>query len=358
MGMSSAALRQAFLISSLMVVPALGQGVVINEIMYHPYSAALKAEDPRLEYIELFNSGQGPVSLAGWQFTQGIEFTFPDTILPAGGYLVVAADVGAFKSAYPGVSNVIGGWTGRLSDSGETITLCSALGATVDEVPYADEGDWGVRELGPVDVGHRGWQWSDQTDGGGKSLELINPGLPNEYGQNWAAGTEVGGTPGRVNSTASADIAPLIEDVMHAPAIPGPADRVTVTARVIDESTQGVTVRLRYRVDRSTYTNANTYPQENPADFGAVTMMDDGAHDDGAPGDGLYGARIPPQPDGTIIEFYVEATDSGGRTRTWPAPSVVDGQSPQVTNALYRVDAALNPLTYWKMGSQPLYTSS
>jgi hypothetical protein len=323
--------------------------------MYHPYSAALKAEDPRLEYIELFNFGQQPESLTGWRFTQGVDFAFPDVVLPGGGYLVVAADVPTFKAAYPGVSNVVGGWTGQLSDSGETITLCNAAGAVVNEVPYADEGDWGVRVLGPLDLGHRGWEWSDDTDGGGKSLELIDPAMPNEYGQNWAASATVGGTPGRVNSVASANIAPMIEDVMHAPAIPGPADPVTVTASVIDQSIAGVTVRLRYRVDRSTYTNANTYPQENIADFSSVTMFDDGAHEDGAAGDGIYGAQIPKQPDGTIIEFFVEATDSGGRTRTWPAPSIVDGQSRQVTNALYRVDASLNPFTYWKVGSQPIY---
>ena len=41
-------------------------------------------------------------------------------------------------------------------------------------------------------------------------------------------------------------------------------------------------------------------------------MLDDGAHGDGRAGDGVFGARIPPQPDGAIIEFYVEATDAEG----------------------------------------------
>ena len=50
--------------------------------------------------------------------------------------------------------------------------------------------------------GHRGWQWSDAHDGGGKSLELINAALPNEFGQNWAASLVDGGTPGRANSVA------------------------------------------------------------------------------------------------------------------------------------------------------------
>ncbi len=80
-----------------------------------------------------------------------------------------------------------------------------------------------------------------------------------------------------------------------------------------------------------------------------------GAHGDGRAGDGVYGAQIPPQADGAIVEFYVEAIDDGGRSRTWPAPSLVDGQWQQVTNALYRVDAALDADTYWQIGGRPLY---
>ena len=347
--------RGLLLLAAVMAFPAWGQGVVINEIMYHPFSAAMNAEDTRLEYIELFNPGLQPVSLTGWQFTQGVEFTFPDTILPAGGYLVVAADVATFQAAYPGVGNVMGGWSGQLSDSGETIQLQDNWGGVVDEVPYADQGDWSVRELGPVDHSHRGWQWRDDHDGGGKSLELLNPGLPNEYGRNWAAGIATGGTPGRRNSVASDNIAPLIVGVQHSPIIPGPGDSVTVVAMIVDEVAQGAVVQLRYRMDHSTYSAADPYPQENQADFAVVTMFDDGSHGDGASGDGWYGTRIPAQPNGAIVEFYVEATDSAGQTRTWPAPSLVEGESRQVTNALYRVDASLDPLAYWKIGSQPLY---
>jgi hypothetical protein len=40
-----------------------------------------------VEFIELYNSGPGAVSLAGWQFTDAVEFTFPNgTSLAAGGY--------------------------------------------------------------------------------------------------------------------------------------------------------------------------------------------------------------------------------------------------------------------------------
>lgn len=335
--------------------PQPGAGVVINEIMYHPYSQTAAAEDPAAEYIELFNSDSSPVNLAGWQLTQGITFTLPDVTLAAGGYLVVAADANALAAVYPGPANVVGDWQGRLGNAGETIELRDAMGVLIDAVPYADSGDWSVRELGPDDYNHRGWQWRNDHDGGGKSLELIDSALPNEHGQNWAASAAVGGSPGQANSVAAGNIAPIIVHAQHTPPVPGPVDPVLITAEVIDESVQGLTVRLRYRIDDSIYVDSESYPQEDANDFIVADMFDDGAHSDGAAGDGLYGVELGPQPDGAVVEFYVEAVDAEGQVRTWPAPSLVDGQPQQVTNALYRVDAAFNPDTYWTIGGEPLY---
>lgn len=354
MRMSVAISVQSILFPLFLVGLCMGQDVVINEIMYCPSPGTGNREDISLEFIEVFNAGSGAVGLEGWQFTRGVDYVFPSITLESKGYLVVAADVIAFKTAYPAVENVIGDWVGRLANSGETIELCDASGVTVDRVSYVDEGDWTLRELGPMELGHRGWQWSDQADGGGRSLSLVNSAMPNEYGQNWTASLVPGGTPGRPNLVADDDIAPMILDVEHSPFIPGPTDAVKVTARVMDEATAGTTVRLRYRVDRSAYTGQNAYPQAVASEFSVMAMSDDGIHDDRA-GDGIYGARIPPHPDGTIIEFYIEAADEGGRMRTWPAPSLVDDQWQQVTNCLYRVDATLDPRIYHQAGNQPLY---
>jgi len=329
--------------------------IIINEIMYYPYSAAIQAEDLRQEYIELFNQGAEAVHLAGWRFSNGVDFNLPDRTIGSGEYLVVAADVNAFKNKYPAVSNVIGGWSGHLSNSGEEVELVDQMGVRIDQVHYADDGDWAVRQLGPLDYFHRGWEWSDQHDGGGKSLELINPALSNEYGQNWAASVSNEGTPGRINSVTAGNIAPIIVDVVHTPIIPRPSDLVTVTARIIDELASGITVTLHYSVDSSAYNNQNTYPHYVAGDYNNLTMFDDGAHSDGAAGDGIYGAQIPAHKDGTIIEFFIRARDAGANTRTWPASSVVDGTPEQVTNALYQVDDSYDPNAHWVPGSQPIY---
>jgi len=327
--------------------------IVISEIMYHPAHSPTAPENLKQEWIELFNRGTQTVNLTGWRFSDGVDLVFPTVSIGAGKYLVVAAEVSTFRAKYPTVANVVGGWTGWLSNSGEKIELVDNAGAVADSVKYADEGDWTVRELGPLDSGHRGWQWSDAHDGGGKSLELISAAMPNEFAQNWAASLVDGGTPGGPGIVPVTDIAPLILDVGQWPMIPGPADAVTVTARVIDEQTTGIAVTVRYRLDSSTYTNQNTYPQFNAASYLAVPMLDDGLHGDQKAGDGVFGGRIPAQQNGKIVEFYVEARDAGGKIRTWPAPSLIDGVPQQVTNALYQVDSSFQPT--WVPGSVPIY---
>ncbi|MBN2592351.1 MAG: lamin tail domain-containing protein [Sedimentisphaerales bacterium] len=329
--------------------------VVITEIMYHPYHPENGPEDIRQEYIELFNRGTEPVSLSGWRISNGVDFKFPDVMLGGREYLVVAADVDIFKAVYPSVNNVIGGWTGRLSNRSEEIEILDDTGVQIDRVPYADEGDWMVRVLGPADRGHRGWIWATEHDGGGQSLELINVNMPNEYGQNWAASDVNGVTPGAVNSVADDNVAPFILDVIHAPIIPKDDDTVLVTARILDELQTNITVTLHYRIDVSVYEDRDIYPHYDPNSYSRLTMFDDGAHGDGAADDRIYGAVIPAQQDGTIIEFYVEARDGASNSRTWPAPSIVDDIPEQVTNALYQVNNSFDGDMFWQPGRQPIY---
>jgi len=331
--------------------------VVITELMYHPASE-LDTE----EYIELYNRDLVPVHLAGWQFADGVDYAFPDVTVQPGEYLIVAADPAVFHASYntPPGTQVVGGWTGSLRNSGETIELVDAFGERVDRVTYADEGDWGTRQLGPTHYGHRGWEWTAGHDGGGKSLELINLALSNNYGQNWAPSVPDGGTPGAANSVAATDIAPMILDVTHFPVIPQPADQVTVTARVVDELTTGVTVTLHYRLDQSTYSRT-VYPPYAGA-YVATAMLDDGLHGDGEAGDGVYGAAVDGTAlrpgglqDGDVVEFYVSAEDAGALSRTWPAPAMVDGSPEQVTNLLFQVDASFDPNHVWNPDDPPVF---
>lgn len=297
--------------------------VLISEIMYHPAS-----EDVREEFLELHNAGATNVNLTAWKFNKGVQFTFPDITLAPNAYVVVAADLAVFTNKYPTVTNVVGGWTGRLSNSREGIELEDAAGIRVDRVDYADEGDWAVRRRGPLDWSHRGWIWFAEHDGGGRSLELINVRFSNNHGVNWAASQIAEGTPGGPNSVARTNIAPVILEILHLPPVPRSSDPVLVTARLLDERGSNVVAALHWRVDGS-----------GPA-FTSLPMFDDGLHDDGAANDGVFAAIIPAQTNNAVVEFYIEATDLDGLTRTWPAPAQdVNGDwLGQVCNALYQVD--------------------
>lgn len=312
------------------------RGLVINEIMYHPAS-----EDPREEFIELHHQGAAPVQLAGWRLTDGVEFVFPHVTIPPGGFLVVAADPDVLRAKYPQVSNVIGPWTGSLSNSREDIRLEDERGVLKDSVTYADEGDWAIRQRGRLDRNHRGWSWLAEHDGQGKSLELINPQLSNGCGHNWQASSLLGGTPGSVNSVFNESIAPLIEAVTHVPVVPRSTDRVQVRARVTGGTGAGRTVEVDYRLDGG------------GGPFATLPMHDDGQEGDLFARDSVYSALLPAQTNSTVVEFYIRAADALGNVRTWPAPAVAsdDGTGPagQVVNALYQVDDSE------QAGTQPLY---
>lgn len=160
------ALRNSILLLALWLsaaVWATDSDIVINEIHYHPND-----NDPRMEYVELYNRGAAEVDLSGWRFSRGIDFTFPPGArLAPDAYLVLASDPG-YLAAQFGISNVTGPFSGQLSNRGEQLRLDNSQGALVDQVRYEDRGDWPVA-----------------PDGAGSSLELLNPHWPNDLPDNW-----------------------------------------------------------------------------------------------------------------------------------------------------------------------------
>jgi hypothetical protein len=316
----------SILLGPLLLAPLAQAEVVINEIMFQPPYAENTPEPLGEEYIELHNTdGVNPVSLDGWALDSGVGYAFAGTVIPAGGFLIVAADPAEFAIKYPAVTaTVVGPWTGRLSNSGEKIRLIDGAGTQIDELTYSDEGDWAVQRRGPLDSGHRGWIWESNADGLGGSLELRNPALTNREGQNWQASALGSETPGAANSAATPDIAPMIREVKHRPAIPTSSDFVQVTARLTDEFFAGLSATVFYRTATLT-----------PGAFSSLPMSDNALHGDGDAGDGVFGATLPAFPNGRVVEFYISASD-GVNSRTWPGPT--DGSGTQGANALYQVE--------------------
>lgn len=155
--------------------------VIINEIHYNPDVKT----DPG-EFVELFNSGTNAVNLAGWAFTDGINYTLPAVNLPPGGYVVVAQNPAFLQTKY-GVVGAVGPFkpdgSSGLTSRGETITLRNAAGQVEDEVTYQLGFPWPT-------VG------DSTTPGNGNSIELVHPSLDNDLAGSWrSSGSGAGGTP-------------------------------------------------------------------------------------------------------------------------------------------------------------------
>ena len=167
--------------------------VVINEVHYHPATAAvLQGEDPaRLEFVELYNSGAAAVDLSGWSIGSAVQFTFPGgTLLASDAYIVVARDPALLKARWPAIPpgvQVLGWKSGELSAGVvQLVDAVRPLSATVDQVAYSDKG-----------------LWPSAPAGSGPSLELLSAKLDNTNPRAWRASTDVNGTPGTRNSRAS-----------------------------------------------------------------------------------------------------------------------------------------------------------
>lgn len=154
--------------------------VVINEIHYNPPSE--KSDD--YEFIELINIGGKAIDLSGYAFT-GIDFTFAaDTAIAPGEYVLICKKAKLYKDK---AAQVFQWDDGKLSNKGEALSLFDANENMVDYVRFND-----------------GFNWPQNADGEGFSLELRNSASVNSMAENWNALT-VGGTPGRANNTSTAN---------------------------------------------------------------------------------------------------------------------------------------------------------
>jgi hypothetical protein len=150
-----------------------GSPLVINEIMYAPYSGMP-------EWVELCNRSGSPIDLCNWTIEDATAFpnniTTAHQTIPPGSYLLLAQDTTYLGGTCPKIK--VSGWPGLNSD-GDIVCLRDSRGAAIDRVQYQDS--WG--------------------GGSGKSLEKINPLLMSQSAANWGGCVAAAGsTPGAQNS--------------------------------------------------------------------------------------------------------------------------------------------------------------
>ena len=154
--------------------------LVLTEVMYNPPAFnTISGND--LEFLEFKNVGTNTLNLSGLTFTNGLTFTFSNnTLLPAGGFFVLARNATAFHTKYPG-GPVSATYTGQLDNSGESLTLSFPSGSPLFSFTYDDQAPWPVT-----------------PDGQGFSMVPEQPGLTPapDNGTKWRASTQIGGSPG------------------------------------------------------------------------------------------------------------------------------------------------------------------
>jgi len=159
--------------------------LVINEINYNSSAR----ENPG-NWLELYNAGSTSINLSGYKINnEGEQYNIPlgETINP-GEYLVLVDSVEQFLVGLecPNASflNVNTGL--NFSNNGDLISVYNFktqdYGCLVDSVRYNDKAPW-----------------PPQADGGGYTLELLDPNSDNTDPSNWAASNYNLGSPGLLN---------------------------------------------------------------------------------------------------------------------------------------------------------------
>jgi hypothetical protein len=165
--------------------PRLASEVVLSEIMYHPIS-----EDNDDEYVELHNPGTNDVSLAGWKLGGDVDYAFTETIA-AGGFLIVPHSRSKLALLYPGREALMaaGGYAGSLDNGRGTVTLSKP--ATVMDTSDPESPAPVTKKVVVEAVTYRdGGEWAPLADGGGSSLERVDPRADPRLARSWAASDE------------------------------------------------------------------------------------------------------------------------------------------------------------------------
>jgi len=293
--------RSLWVLLSLLTlgVPDASAKVVINEIMYHPPD-----DRDELQWIELHNTGDQAVNLAGWALVKGVRFTFTNSLsLPPNGFIVIARDRGAFVTHYPNLSPVVGDFAGQLSHGGERIELADPTQKTVDAVEFDDAPPWPT-----------------SPDGMSSSLERRIPTSPADDSSQWAPSPlppvqGAAGTPGQQNAAHTTNLPPILRNLRFPSATPTLPKPVRILADLSDPD--GVErCTLFYRV-LPIFDPTSERPGSSPSEEETPLPM---SRLSGDAQRGTYAAEIPVQPEGRLVRFRLEAHDRAGSVASLPHP--------------------------------------
>ena len=187
----------------------------ITELNYNPHGPSPSeilagfTNNDDFEFVELTNTGPFYLDLTGARFTDGIDFDFTAagiTSMAPGEYVVLARNPSGFVERYGSVPNLIGPYTGGLSNGGEHLLLLDPQNAVIHDFTYGDSGTAG---------------WPDRADGNGATLQIIFTYDDYDNPANWRSSSEYLGSPGSEGSAPLAGV--VVNEVLtHTPDSPLP----------------------------------------------------------------------------------------------------------------------------------------
>jgi hypothetical protein len=134
------------------------------------------------DWVELHNYGSFALDLSGWKLRDEFDhhvYSIPvGTVIPAGGYLVLAENMTKFNDLYPSVTNVRGPISFNLNNSGEQIRLFNHLDVLYLSVFYQNTAPWPLL-----------------ANGQGYTCERTSTVNDPNVGSSWFSGC-IGGSPG------------------------------------------------------------------------------------------------------------------------------------------------------------------
>lgn len=161
--------------------------IAFSEIDYHPSEATpaelatlgvASIDSDEFEFIEVVNfDPASSINLLDFELRSGLEFTFGDATLAPGETAVIVENQEAFEARYGMGVNVIGQWTGGLSNNSDTIELFDATDTLIDAVTYSDSSPWPVA-----------------ADGDGPALTRVGPTMDGNSPTSWIAEQTTPGT--------------------------------------------------------------------------------------------------------------------------------------------------------------------
>lgn len=242
-----------------------GGSVVVNEFLASNNSFGVDENGENDDWIELYNSSDDPIDLAGYRITDNLgdpqKYVIPSgspatTTIPAHGYLLIwcdsQADQGPLHTGF------------NLSAGGEDIGVYDPSGSALTELTYTTQ---------TTDV-----SYGRTTDGGSTWGFLTTP------------------TPGASNSGgAVTNPKPVISAVALDPAVPQANAAVTVSATITDDGSVA---------------SATLYYNVGGGSFSSVTMTHAGS---------TYSGTIPGQAASAVVTYYLSATDDEAAVALLPS---------------------------------------